>query len=305
MRMNTRLRTSLRSASVIAGLSLSGPVWAAGSMLPPEARVHNERGVELVVAGALEQGVEELQIAYDLMPDALVYRAGRGTVIGSIRSALNQLYARSGDPRHLCRLRSLQERHLEALRAALGDSLRAQDVAGSEQVLRETQGALARRPEADPCSEAAPALLAAPRPAPTALQPAPEVRPGDPVAPLHPPRERRRGLQVGGGVLLAVGAAALGAMTYGSIVAAGMRREIERKTAVDPIRTPTGDEEIAALYRKGFEHRTLAVAAGVIGGMSVITGAILVGRYHRGRTLAGVAPVFGPGYAGMTARLRF
>jgi len=298
----------LRAAGLVVLMMVllpSGLAWAVPeSAMPAEARVHNERGVALLVAGEYERGVEELLIAYDRMPDALVYRASRGQVIGSLRSALNQLYASSGEPRHLCRLRDLQERHLEALQAALGASFQPQEVAGSERVLRETQAALAQRAEADPCSEAPPALLAAPV-SPAVPRPTAAVKAADVVPPLHLPREPGRGLQIGGGVALGVGVAALGVMTYGLIVAADLRRQIEQRTATVPMRTSMGDLEIERLYRQGSEHRVLAAVAGALGGLSAVTGAILVGRYHRRRALAAATPVFAPGYAGMSAGVRF
>ena len=300
----------LTSVLMVPGLARAE---APRSALPPEARAYNERGVALIVAGEQERGVEELERAYALMPDALVYRAGRGKVLGSMRGALNQLYASSGEPRHLCRLRDLQERHLRELRAALGSSLKEQDVAGSERVLAETRAALARHGEADPCVQAPAGLPVAPVGAGSpslgagAELVAAPVMAREVVPPLHAPRAPGRGLQVGGGVGIAVGLAALGAMSYGVVVVTDARREIERRVANEPMRTDEVNAEIAGLYRRGSDHRTLAVITGVLGGLSVITGAVLVGRYHRSarRGLGRMGPVFGPQYVGMSARLRF
>lgn len=304
---------ALGAAMVLSGFARAE---APRSVLPPEARAFNERGVALIIAGEHARGVEELERAYALMPDALVYRAGRGKVLGSMRGALNQLYASSGEPRHLCRLRDLQERHLRELRAALGASLKEQDVAGSERVLAETRAALARRGEADPCVQApaglpvAPAGAGSPSLGAGAELVAAPVMAREVVPPLHAPQAPRapgRGLQVGGGVGIAVGLAALGAMSYGLVVATDARREIERRVADEPMRTDEVNAEIAGLYRRGSDHRTLAVITGVLGGLSVITGAVLVGRYHRSvrRGLGRVGPVFGPQYVGMSARFRF
>lgn len=302
----------LTSVLMVPGLARAE---APRSALPPEARAYNERGVALIVAGEQERGVEELERAYALMPDALMYRAGRGKVLGAMRGALNQLYASSGDPRHLCRLRDLQERHLRELRAALGASLKEEDVAGSERVLAETRAALARRGEAEPCAPAAAGSPVAPEPvppeeripAPVPVVPASQGMAREVVPPLHPPRTGGRGLQIGGGVGIAVGLAALGAMSYGVVVVTDARREIERRVANEPMRTDEVNAEIAGLYRRGSDHRTLAVITGVLGGLSVITGAVLVGRYHRSvrRGLGRMGPVFGPQYVGMSARLRF
>jgi len=303
-------------ATALAGvLGLSGTVSAGASrsVLPPEARGFNERGVALIVAGEQERGVEALLRAYALMPDALVYRAGRGKVLGAIRGALNQLYASSGEARHLCRSRELQERHLRELRAALGEALKEEDVAGSERVLAETRAALARHGAGDPCAAGEveqPGVedVATPTEGAGQGQAGPGVQePVREAPPLHSRRVPHRGLLTGGGVGIAVGLAALGVMSYGLVVATRMRVEIERRTASEPVRGSEADAEIMRLYHRGYEHRTLALITGVIGGLGVITGAVLVGRYHRSlrRGVGRFGPGFGPGYVGVSARLRF
>jgi hypothetical protein len=289
------------SAGVALALSLSGPARALGpaSDLPPEARVHNDRGIVLILAGQHEAAVDELLAAYAAMPDPLRYRAGRGKVIGSLRSAWTHLDATTGDPAHLCRLQSLLLLHLEGLLTALGPAARADDVAGTRAGLQEVRGALDRRGAT--CTPPA-----RPRP-PPAARPAPAPAP-PPVPPLHDPAPDRRGLRIGGGVALGLGLAALATMTFGWVRHAAARADIQ--THIDELNdagrpvTPQEDAEVLARYHDGVRMRTLAAVSGALGGAALIVGAALLGAGRRGRS-ARAAPLFAPHFVGVGLRLAF
>jgi hypothetical protein len=299
MRLDHRGTARLRG--IVLGLLVLAPARAHAqeprSALPPEARAHNERGVNLILAGNHEIAVDELETAYALMPDPLLYRAGRGKVLGSIRGALKHLYSASGAVRHLCRLRGLLERHVQALSAALGADLKPDDIAGSEASLQEVDAMLARGPGLAACSE----------PAPVVLPPQAEPPPPAPVPPLHPPQSSRgpgRALKIAGGATIGVGVTALAVMTYGAVMHARTRGEIQRRTADDGLPTAADDMAIQELYARGTRYRALGIVSGVLGGASVVAGAILVGM-HRRRDLARITPVLGPGFAGLSTNLRF
>ncbi len=290
---------------LLGWLAGAGPA-AVASDLPPEAAAHNERGIAAIRAGEVEQGIDELERAYAAMPDPLLYRAGRDKVLGSLRGALNQRHAATGDPAYLRRLRALLQGHLDGLLATPASEVLTEDIAGTREALREVDAALASA-----CT---------PRPGPAAAAGRPAGADGDgedrtrvaggPASGPGGPRARDgRGLRVGGDVLLGVGFVALGVMAYGVVVHVDSRHKLQSLTdtlvAADRPGTAAERDAGAALERRGATHQGLANAAGVLGGVAVITGAALrVAGVRRARALA-LAPVVLPRFVGLAARVEF
>lgn len=267
------------------------------SDLPLAASVHNERGVALVYAGQYDEGIGELELAYAAMPDPLEQRVGRGKVIGSLRSALQARYAATGDVMHLCRLRRLLMRHRDELSAALRSVGRAEVLAGTEGAIRTLDDEIAGR------SCVPPAAAAVGLPA--------VVKPPPPVE-AAPQRPELRRMRIAGGALLGVGLASLGVMTYGVVAVADNRQKLRSLTAtVEDSGEPASAAQqaaAAALYERGRDRRTLAIVAGALGGVAVISGLALrvAGRSRVGRLArVPVAPVLLPGFAGVAGRFVF
>lgn len=274
-------------------LMSDGPRAGEGaSDLPPAAALHNERGVALIAAGEPMLGIAELERSYAAMPDPLRHRAGRGKVLGSLRSALNERHATTGDPSHLRRLQGHLLRHLEALLTALGPDATPEDAAGTLRALGEVEAALASHPR-----EPATAVLAAP---PAAVADGRAV-----VADARPSAEDRgwrRRRAVGAG-LLGVGlgswigtivAAAIYADRYESV--AGLRAEIDAAG-----RSPSVAEVMAT---RGWQHEAQAarVAASVTGGVGavlVLTGLGLIVSDRRAARRVSVTPRVGAGGYGL------
>lgn len=286
------------------------PGYSMPSELASEARPHNERGIAAIESGAHAQGVEALERAYALMPDPLVYRAGRSKVLGSIRSALNHLHTTTGDPAHLRRLHALLLRHLEALLAALGDAATPGDADPYLSALREVEEILAREPEAAPLQPIAGPPVVTP---PTQGETLPAR--GVP-APAGPARDARRAsptaLRAAIGVLYGVAGGGLGAMVYGLVVHTDSRRRLQVLTAsvLGSGAFPSEQEARTAedLRARGQVHRTLAISTGIIGGMALVTAAVLHGVVRRRAVTmarAGVSPALAPGLVGLEWRLRF
>jgi hypothetical protein len=270
-----------------------------GGDLPSAAREHNDRGVAAILAGDLDGGIAELERAYAAMPDPVLHRAGRGKVLGSLRSALLDRHDAAGDPRDLCRLRELLVAHRDALRAALGPDAGA----GSEAELRDVEATLTAR-----------AIDCAPPPAappPARADPPPEP-PARTASPREPPSPRPgRGLRIAGSATLGVGLATLGVAAYGLAVHLDSRSRLQSLTDVvaDAGRpaTPRERDEAEDLYARGRDHRAVAIAAGTVGAAAVVVGAVLhlVDRRRAQRRPAALAPVLGRGLAGVVVRLRF
>jgi hypothetical protein len=266
---------------------------ASTSDLPAEARLHNDRGVALFYAGQYEEGIAELERAYAVMSDPLRYRAGRGKVVGSLRSALQQRYSATGATVHLCRQRELLRLHRDALLAALGPAGRPGDVSGTDEAIRELDVTLRDRP----CGES--------KSKPTPAVPSPVVAPKQPAG-------RRQGLRIAGGVLMGAGFASIGVMTFGVVAMADNRDKLRSMTAAVAAsgEPPDSGENFAAgeRYARAYNRRTLAVVTGVLGGAAVLSGIVLrVAGRRRAEMLARVpvSPAVGPGFAGLAGRIVF
>lgn len=254
--------------------------------LSPAAKQHNARGIALVYAGQDDAGIAELEQAYAAMPDPLRYRAGRGKVLGSLRSALLRRHAATGDRAPLCRLRELLRGHRAALLAALGPSGSPDDVAGTDAAIREVDATLGDRP----------CLAPRPAPSPTVLA---TVPPSDPRRPAT-----ARPHRIAGGVLLgSAGLATLGTATAAAIYGDRYRRldALDRE-----LETPAEVAEKERLHHEGRVARTVGVALGVGAGALLVAGvAVLVAAPRRNSNRLGLAPTVTPGAWGLHLSGRF
>lgn len=264
--------------------------------LTPEARAHNDRGVALVLAGQFDEGIAELERAYAALPDPLLQRAGRGKVLGSLRSALVRRYEATGASVHLCRLREILRRHRTELLTALGPAGSADDVAGTDEVIVDVDAKLAGRP----CDAAAASV---PSPAP---EPRPALSTSTRPPPLHPPEDapprdnRLRG--AGWGLIGVGGLAALGSATAAAIYGDRYRR----LDALD--RWLEDSAEIAEKQRLHHDARlarTAAIVTGSVGGALLVAGiAVLVNSPRRAKRVS-LAPALTPGAWGLHVHGRF
>jgi len=132
-----------------------------------------------------------------------------------------------------------------------------------------------------------------------------------PAASVDSPRVEGRGLLIAGGVTLGVGASLLGAMTYGLVEDFRAAAEIRDFTQQKEARTLTNAEwaRSQTIVDRGRSGAQLATLAGISGGLSVVTGAVLlfVGRRRKRsqNTPLAITPSAGAGQAHIMLRGRF
>lgn len=270
--------TCLLSHVLSASMAMTAPGAREAASLPPEAAAHSERGMALYERGELEAAITELERAYASMSDARRFDVGRDIVVASMRSALLDLYEQTGDARHLCRARDLLVRHLEALLDAFGEDTTIEDVPGTRWHLGQIRARLAEhgrgsREPSDPCA------IAPPSPPP----PVRRVVSAPPPAPVRSEQPTGRAWKLAGGITLAAGATLLGAMTYSLVTRRASLNAVREFDALASARGHATDAElaaIAALRQADDRHRALALAAGITGGVLLVTGvaALIVAR---------------------------
>lgn len=269
------------------------------SDLTPEARVHHQHGLDALDAGEFAASTDALERAYSLLPDPLLHRDGRSKVMGSLRAALTEAHAATGDLAHLERLQALLLAHGEALRVALGPAGTAEDFATIEAALRQVEALLT--------PEAARPVPTRPDPitSPVARSAAPQTLPRPAPAPAV---DRGRRLRISGGVLMGLGTAALGVMAYGIVVHIDDRLKLQSLTASVAASgerpTLAQNQEAARHHERSYKHGNLAAVTGALGVAALVTGLALrlVGaRRPRSR----VEPALGARFAGVTWRLPF
>lgn len=130
-----------------------------------------------------------------------------------------------------------------------------------------------------------------------------EERPGGPTDPSGP---KWKGLAIGGGVALGVG---LGFVILGAV--GGARSAKLDKQFDDPANMCNLDDlmgECKSLYDDGKSANKLTIVGGVLGGVFVVTGAVLLAIGLKRRAAArkqALAPALGPGFVGLTLRGSF
>lgn len=269
------------------------------SDLTPGARVHHQHGLDALDAGEFEASTDALERAYSLLPDPLLHRDGRSKVMGSLRAALTEAHAATGDPAHLERLQALLLAHGEALRVALGPAGTTEDFAAIEAALRQVEAQLtleATRPiQTAPGSVTSPVSSSVASPDLTRPAPSPAL-------------DRGRRLRISGGVLMGLGTAALGVMAYGIIVHVDDRLKLQSLTASVAASgerpTLAQDREARRHYERSDNHRSLAAVTGALGVAALVTG-LALHRVGVNRARSRVEPALGARFAGVTWRLQF
>ena len=283
-----------------------------GSVLTPEARPFNDRGVALVMAGQHAAGVAELERAYALLPDPVLHRKGRSKVLGSIRGTLLELHAATGDPAHLERLRGHLLRYIEALLVALGETATAADVELALASLRDISAMLtALHPVTTAPSMTSrtdttndPRASATLKPTPTPAQPVLEP-PHHPTEPAAAAADGRR-LRLAGGLLIGVGVATIGVMTGTAVASADHRGKLRSLT--DSLSQP-GTPASPAVWQQGEYHhdragvfQAVAITTGVVGGVALASGIALriVGKRRAPDSARrNLTPLLAPGVVGV------
>ncbi len=267
----------------------------ASSDLAPEARIHHQLGLTALDAGEFAVSVGELERAYALLPDPLLHRDGRSKVMGSLRAALIEAHAATGDRAHPERLKALLLAHGQALRAALGPAGTTEDFAMIEAALRKVEEQMSHE-STEPVQPVAESVAS-----PVASQHAARTVSAPVVA-------RGRGLRIAGGVLMGLGTAALGVMSYGLIVYIDNRHKLQSLTesvaASGEPPTWALNHEVGGYHAQSYNHRSLAAVTGALGGVALITGLalhIVGGKRARSR----LAPALGARFAGVTWRQMF
>jgi hypothetical protein len=268
---------------------------AGTSALPPEARLHHQRGLAALDAGEFTASITELEFAYSLLPDPLQNRDGRSNVIGSLRAALLAAHAATGERSHLERLHALLLAHGQALRVALGPAGTTEDFVAIEAARQQVEAQLTATGPAAPATG----------PAEPAASPAAPPKTSPPPPPDH---AHGRGLRIAGGVLMGLGTAALGVMSYGLVVYIDNRHKLQNLTesVAASGAPPTGAQnyEAGGYQMQAYNHRSLAAVTGALGAVALATGISLrlVGA-KRARTR--LIPALGARFAGVTWRLQF
>lgn len=132
--------------------------------------------------------------------------------------------------------------------------------------------------------------------------PPPIVTAPDPAA-----IRRARVLTITGAVTLSIGVAALGAMGGGLVWGASLKSRGEARVRDEP---DTMADELGSVVKRGKTANGLAIGMGAAGGVLLGTGLGLliagrIGAKKHGPSHRAVAPVFGRGLVGVSARWRF
>lgn len=284
------------------------------TVLSSTATEHNKKALMFYDNGQLAPAFEEFHAAYASMPDARADRAGRESLLGSMRATLLEMHATSGETAPLCRLAMVLQAHIDALASAYPESpdmleirsARARHHEVTAQLAALSPGACATPPPSPPPPSPSPPPasepIATPIPAPVVTPGgAPSPRSADPIPPRH--------LRIAGGVTLGLGVVLLGVMTDGIV------REARHETAVNKVdagaagRPLTLDEHADLLDHRGAARsaRTLAIGTGVAAGVTTALGItlfLLARRSARAQRWS-AAPWWSPVAAGLTVHVQF
>lgn len=225
-------------------------------------------------AGAIELWTK----AYSALPEEPAHAAQRGVLVYSIAQACVEAY--SLDPQVLYLRKA--ERLLVSYQASL-DPADAETRAAVQTQIDDLRAKIAEATPVD-APEAEPERAPEAEPEPDAVPVAPP-----PAAPVEAPR-RSRPLAITGAVLLGVGAATLGVMTYGLVW--GSRVDTRGEAAVAAGETDA--QVFRDLLAEGTTANNLALGTGIASAVLVPAGAVLLGvglSRRRGPGTTAVAPL--------------
>jgi hypothetical protein len=275
------------------------------TVLPPTAAEHNDRAMVFYDSGQLALAFEEFHAAYTAMPDARADRAGRESLLGSMRATLLQMHAATGESAPLCRLAVILQAHADALAAVHPESPDMLEIRSARARHDEVTAQLAALgpdkcvPSALQTPPAAPVPTVSSVPAPV-VTPPPPPRPADPIPPRH--------LRIAGGVTLGLGAALLGVMTFGITGEARHERRVDEIDAGAAGRPFTLDEhdELQGHRSAARSARALAIGTGVVAGMTAALGTTMFVLARRSARTPrwSAAPWWSPAGGGLTLRVQ-
>jgi hypothetical protein len=274
--------------------------------LSPEAAEHNTQAMQHYDAGRFGPAVDEFHAAYRAMPDARRDREGRELLLGSMRAALLDLHAQSGEPAPLCRLRDILAEHIDALTAAHPGAPDMPELrsarARHEDVSRQLTalGPTACEPPPPPATAAAPPVAPA---SSTPTSPPPVAKPPPPD--IIPPRH----LDIAGGVTLVLGGALLGATIYGIFSEASARSraaDFNNNKPPDCPLTAADHAMLQDLRSDALAGRRLAIGAGISAGVTLALAGTLLGLARRSARANrwSAAPWWSPTGAGLALHVR-
>ncbi|MBA3549633.1 MAG: hypothetical protein H0T76_24410 [Nannocystis sp.] len=288
-------------------------------MLPPDAALHHDRAVAHHEAGRLEAAIDEFAAAYAALPDPRDHGDDREQMLGSLNGLLLRQHETTGAVQPLCRLGELLWHHVDALQAAYPDEPGRRELMVNRERLAVVGGKLAALPDGTcmPVATATPVVEPPVVEPPVVETPVAETVIAAPVADATPARPLdadakpgpRRGLRIGGGVALGVGAGLLGLMTYG-LVEQRRRRDDARALEIQIGATISRSEYETLRDARSQAHnaRLFAIGTGLGAAASLAIGTTLLvldrrARRGRARPIA-LAPWWLSSGAGLTVALR-
>jgi hypothetical protein len=144
------------------------------------------------------------------------------------------------------------------------------------------------------------------------VKPATPEGPGDPPPGDEPPREtdpsgpKWKGLAIGGGVALGLGLGLVVMGAVGGARSAKLDKQFDDPANMCDLNNLMG--ECKSLFDDGKTANQLTIVGGVLGGVFVVTGAVLLAIGLKRRAAArsqALAPALGPGFVGLTLRGSF
>jgi hypothetical protein len=259
----------------------------AGDARPPEpaaedpalakARELYEQGEARFATADYFAAIELWTQAFTMVPDTADAARIQAALIFDIATAREKAFEVSGDLTHLRQAKLLMEDYIASIPALYGDGPEAEEERGR---ITTRLNAIVRQIE-----EVERERRKTTRSGPTDSRPD-----GDP--------KRARALIGSGGAAIGLAVGGFAMMTAGLV----MGSQANDLSGIDP----DAIEERRDQFEKGRTGNSLAIAGGVIGGVFIVTGAVLLGLglAERRRALA-FAPTFGRGHAGLAMRMRF
>ncbi len=288
-------------------------------MLPPDAALHHDRALAHHEAGRLDQAIDEFAAAYAALPDPRGDGDDREQMLGSLNGLLLQQHETTGAVPPLCRLGELLWNHVDALQAAYPNEPGRRELTVNRERLAVVGGKLAALPDGacKPVETATPVVETPVAEAPVAETPVAETVTEAPVVDATPARpldaetkpRPHRGLRIGGGVALGVGAGLLGLMTYG-LVEQRRRRDDARALELEIGATISRSEYETLRDARGQARnaRLFAIGTGLGAAASLAIGTTLLVLDHRARRgrarPIALAPWWLSSGAGLTVALR-
>ena len=277
------------------------------NVLSAEAAEHNRKAMVFYDHGQLAPAFEEFHAAYRAMPDVQADRAGRESLLGSMRATLLEMHAASGEAAPLCRLQALLQDHIDGLASSDPESPDRLELRSARARHDEVTAQLAALgPDACVAPRSPPPL--APTSEPAAPAPSSVVPPRGPLSPHPDDSPPPRHLRIAGGVTLVLSVGLLGVMTYGIAREAGHEArvdEIDDGAAGRPL-TPDEHAELLADRGEARSARILALGTGVAAGVTTALGTtlfLLARRTARAQRWS-AAPWWSPVGAGLTLRVQ-